>query len=356
VAERLQIRAKPSEGPLDDAPGARAKTKAGVLREALQLARATLPSRDPTKSLRPALALYLLPGLIVGLLPLFWLGNTRLSVRGYVEGGPQYWKALALAGAFGAFGSLLSTPALTFLISTVVLFLTRGSRSRVSQALVCPYCRDSVTQEGTVACARKGCGALYHRECWNECAVQYGGCAIYGCSSKKSREVTAAGYLLRLSRLAVAAALFPPRMARALRDHGSEEFTSVYRRAVRKAIGWHGVANGNSTRQFVVTLVIGLPIALIALVADVALEFPELLLKSESALGLRVVAFLYGIPFSLLALPFLVALPIALAVYSVQAIATIFMNELAALTRADEGGGSVLGRLRAGLGGKKDCC
>jgi hypothetical protein len=35
-------------------------------------------------------------------------------------------------------------------------------RTRLEEALVCPYCRDVVTRRGVVACARRGCGALYH--------------------------------------------------------------------------------------------------------------------------------------------------------------------------------------------------
>src|SRR5450432_105941 len=83
---------------------------------------------------------------------------------------------------------------------------TPRPRSRLRQALVCPYCRDSVTRRGTVACARQGCGALYHRDCWSECTRSYGGCAVYGCASKHSKEISAAGYVARLVRLGLAAA------------------------------------------------------------------------------------------------------------------------------------------------------
>jgi hypothetical protein len=65
-------------------------------------------------------------------------------------------------------------------------------------------------------CARTGCGTLYHRECWEECSAHYGGCAVYGCESHSVREVSVAGWLYRLTRLLLAAWLFPPRVARAL--------------------------------------------------------------------------------------------------------------------------------------------
>jgi hypothetical protein len=90
------------------------------------------------------------------------------------------------------------------------------SRSRVGHALLCPFCRDDVPAREAVACARRGCGALYHRECWEECIAKYGGCAIYGCVSKQANGLSRPGYRLRLFRLMVAALVFPPRAARAL--------------------------------------------------------------------------------------------------------------------------------------------
>jgi hypothetical protein len=100
-------------------------------------------------------------------------------------------------------------------------------RSRLGQALVCPYCRDGVGRRGAVACARRGCGALYHRECWGECAKSYGGCAIYGCGSAQAHEVGLVGYLLRAARLVGQAFLSPPRMARRLGAAASERIQEV---------------------------------------------------------------------------------------------------------------------------------
>src|SRR5437870_4295401 len=102
------------------------------------------------------------------------------------------------------------------------------ARSRLRQALICPYCRDDVSRRGTVACARPGCGALYHRECWSECAASYGGCAVYGCGSTTSKEISAAGFVLRLLRLVVAAAIFPKRVARALREPGRGSLAEAF--------------------------------------------------------------------------------------------------------------------------------
>jgi hypothetical protein len=72
---------------------------------------------------------------------------------------------------------------------------------------------------------------------------------------------------------------------------------------------------------------------------------------SDKTMSSMMLAF-FSIPLVAIALPFILALPSALVFYGLHAIATIFRNELAALTRADEGA-TVLGRLRLGLGSKK---
>src|SRR5262249_10267165 len=131
----------------------------------------------------------------------------------------------------------LVVPAVSAFATALAFYALQGeaTRSRFRQALVCPFCRDEVGRDGAVVCARERCGALYHAECWGECATHYGGCAIYGCSSKKSREVSAAGYAFRLARLVVAAILFPPKVARAIRATEGQGFRAIYRRAAKRA-------------------------------------------------------------------------------------------------------------------------
>jgi hypothetical protein len=61
-----------------------------------------------------------------------------------------------------------------------------------------------MTGRGTVACARSGCGALYHPACWDECSQGYGACAIYGCGGKEANEVSVKASFFKLARLAIA--------------------------------------------------------------------------------------------------------------------------------------------------------
>jgi hypothetical protein len=49
----------------------------------------------------------------------------------------------------------------------------------------------------------------------------------------------------------------------------------------------------------------------------------------------------------------LLAVPVALVIYTGQVAARILGSEVAALSRADQGGGTVLGRLAAGFGKKE---
>ena len=237
-----------------------------------------------------------------------------------------------------------------------------AARSRVRQALVCPYCRDEVQRRGTVACARRRRGALYHRECWEECATQYGGCAVYGCESRKSREITALGYFWRLLRLFLAALLFPPRFARAIKRHHDDGPASIFRVALARA---------RETRQWfkaknlwpVVVIFVGIPLAM-GLIAgglwllDAVLSSREP--RSSGALFALILFLLTVGPFvaaftTAIWVPPLVAFFLTLGFYAAKVLALALRSELAGLTRADEGGGTVLGRLRAGGGGKKDC-
>jgi hypothetical protein len=93
------------------------------------------------------------------------------------------------------------------------------ARGRAREALRCPYCRDDATRV-VLACARPGCGAHYHAECWDECRTTFGGCAVLGCGSREVRGVGRLRFLGRFVRLLLAAWLFPPRLLRALREGG----------------------------------------------------------------------------------------------------------------------------------------
>ncbi|MBI3726288.1 hypothetical protein HY251_20375 [bacterium] len=257
--------------------------------------------------------------------------------------------AIAVAGA------LLATVA-TFALSWATTFVSSlgvsalgggGARGRVHEALVCPYCRDSVGSEGTVVCARPRCGALYHRECWQECSEQYGGCAVYGCSSRKCNEVSATGYVFRLARLFLAAVLFPPRLARAIRNTESKSFVSNYQLALAKAREVHASWNLNSTAQMGLVFLLGVPISYVIPGLAIWLWRAEQHVPAPLFLCWALV-----VPFVALLFPFLVALPLTLGFYTAKTIARAFEAELGALGRADEGGTTVIGRLRLGLGKK----
>lgn len=93
------------------------------------------------------------------------------------------------------------------------------ARDRAREALRCPYCRDDAARV-VLTCARPGCGAHYHAECWDECRGSFGGCAVLGCGSGEVRGVGRLRVLGRFLRLLLAAWLFPPRLVRALREGG----------------------------------------------------------------------------------------------------------------------------------------
>jgi hypothetical protein len=322
------------------------------LRQAVRDAVSLLPSRDAKKNERFKLGLYLAVGLPI------W---TALA------------SAVALAGTTGSLGlgtyaafflaSLVGPIATTFLAAlplTLAFYGLQGeeTRGRLRQALVCPYCRDEVGREGAVICARSRCGALYHDECWRECGEHYGGCAIYGCSSKKSHEVSATGYILRLARLGVAALLFPPRVARAITSSERESFLAIYRKAARwtNRIAVSPDSRENPPWKMALYVFVSMPIAFALVIAFIHVVTPE----TRSAFSLEVFfrrpwgfaafwALTTGIAF---VLPRLVALPPALALYTYRAVAEVLKSELAALARGDAGGGTVLGRLAAGFGKK----
>ncbi len=223
------------------------------------------------------------------------------------------------------------------------------------QALVCPYCRDEVKRRGTVACARRKCGALYHRECWEECATQYGGCAVYGCESRKSREISAAGYAFKVFRLFLAALLFPPRIARAMKRHHDESTVSIFRLSLARA---RAVRQWCKEKRIwpLVSFFAGIPVAVLVLVVFLALrDHVGLDRERLSWLFLLFLAVYFPTPFlTSVWLPPVAAFFATLTFSVAKLLALGLRSELAGLIRADEGGGSVLGRLRGGAGKKCD--
>ena len=120
-------------------------------------------------------------------------------------------------------------------------------------ALRCPYCHDQVGRLGALACARSGCGALYHRECWEECA-RWDGCAALACGSREAREVSALGYVLRWLRLALAALLFPRRLVRALSATQGASAVSIFRRAL--SVAWILMPSTDASKNGLVKLLL----------------------------------------------------------------------------------------------------
>ncbi len=317
-----------------------------ALGEALRDARSLLPSLDPAKNTRFKL------GVILGWGVPTWYALATLATLELTRA--PLLPVLAVFFVAGLVGPLATTFLAAFgLTGTFYALQGAETRSRLRQALICPYCRDEVARDGTVICARKGCGALYHDECWRECAQAYGGCAIYGCSSRKCREVSAAGYSLRLARLALAAVLFPPRVARAITSSERESFREIYRRAVRFSNGIAASADPteNPPRKMLVYLLGSCPISL----ALALWLIPRLTKVTIEQFFDRDLSHLYffGLVFGFtVIMPRVFALGPALVYYTYRSVAEVLKSEVAALARGDQGGGSVLGRLAAGFGKK----
>jgi hypothetical protein len=106
---------------------------------------------------------------------------------------------------------------------------------------------DHATSHGgsILGCARRGCGALYHAECWEECSQSYGACAVFACGSKQARGISQTQLRLRGLRMLVAAFLFPPKVIQAVRSSDSDEVKGEVAR-IRAAIGAQArAAHGN---------------------------------------------------------------------------------------------------------------
>jgi hypothetical protein len=237
-------------------------------------------------------------------------------------------------------------------------------RARVHEALVCPYCRDTVKKRGTVACARRGCGALYHRECWEECSAQYGGCAVFGCESKRAKEVSAAGYVLKLARLLLAAVLFPSRLVRKI---GEEERRgrSLWQRSLEEArrLDPRRAKGADAVGVLVVYvpalgggMVLSMYVALCAVYGvEGARALPDWHVPLQDHIVQLLTVLVFAVTVIAAALiPLLIGVVLALGLNFMRLLGRVFLAEVSAMARADQGGTTVLGRLRSGEGKKEE--
>lgn len=202
---------------------------------------------------------------------------------------------------------------------------------------------------GTVACARAGCGALYHAECWHECRTSYGACAVFGCGSTEVERVSAVTLLVRVLRMFVAAFVFSPQVVDALREGEAAGVTSI-RDAIReRAAGahrsmWSKHADEGS-RLSLSLLQIGTVLgALVFSIREFYLS--HLGRHPHPTRGLLV---LFAVPLAAVLLLYGGSWVTALLIYAAKA---VLAGELAALSRLGQGG-SFLSRLKLSGGGKK---
>lgn len=260
---------------------------------------------------------------------------------------------VSLAGGGVAAGVVGPSLGLFLAVATAHVLLVRplcrtagrlhADRARLRAALACPYCKDAVADEA-VGCERSGCGALYHRECWDECRASYGGCAVYGCGCTTARDVGRFALRRRALRLLLAAALFPPRVVQRLRAGGADG-RGLLRWAWEEAVAVQEYASASCSQSLLVGGVnLGLCLALMKWLLELPL-FPTWdPLAVPKIVGLVAVAAVV-----LMRLPLLSQLTWNVLGVLTEALA----GEVSALARADAGEGTVLGRLARG-GGKKD--
>jgi hypothetical protein len=221
----------------------------------------------------------------------------------------------------------------------------RNVRARVREAMRCPFCRDDVPQAGAVGCARRGCGALYHAECWSECASSYGGCAVFGCGSREATGVSRTAFLVRLLRLAFAAFLFPTRVIEAIRQEG--EGVAAMRRALRSEadrshhVMWTkdrpGARTGAARFWTYATKLLTLLVSYVLVFVIMAVS------PMQRFSSVWLIILLLAVPVTMVLGLYFATWPIALAMHWARA---IFEGEFAALARAALGG-TVMDRMRA---------
>jgi hypothetical protein len=186
-------------------------------------------------------------------------------------------------------------------------------------------------------------------------AASYGGCAIYGCESKKAREVSAVGYFARAMTIFLSAAIFPPRVLRSLLEE--PDLGSVLPRAFQRARAlWVSPSATLGKKRALIYAILVLPVSYwLGLTTwlpirsawwHVPAEAPNwtLLSPNLSREGLHVPVSLAAVTVFLLLwfawillLPFVAAFGIAACLNTGRLLGQILKSEFAALARADEG-------------------
>jgi hypothetical protein len=262
-----------------------------------------------------------------------WLGSKTYS-----------WPWGLAAGDVLVYASLLGLGGVACLIHCVVgrpftrlLHQIREESARLRAAMTCPYCRDSL-DESAFLCDRRGCGAVYHEECWQECRQTYGGCAIYGCGCTTGHEVGRFALQRRVARLVLAAVLFPPKAVARIRQLETQSFKEIWRDARRH----QERVSGDVGRTMAYGLLNGA--ACVGMAIGLAVAKQARWISHETFAASLAPALL--LPVLFIRLPLLRAF----AWGSAKVVGRVFRDELAALGRADAG--TVLARLVAGAGKK----
>lgn len=214
---------------------------------------------------------------------------------------------------------------------------------RLRAAMTCPYCRDHLPDDRAMVCDRDGCGSFYHDECWAECRATYGGCAIYGCGCGSAHGVGRFALQRRVIRLLLAAALFPPKMVKRLRESETQSFSEVLRRSREYQ---NELSHDTSRTLGVGAMNLAFSFSILGIVLKLTAD--ELSMMGED--GLLLLGLMFG--FTLIFPVIFMRLPLAghFAWFFSRAVASVFRAELAALSRADQG--TFLARLVAGAGKK----
>jgi hypothetical protein len=246
-------------------------------------------------------------------------------------------QGLGLSIAIGALADLAIIGPLALLARRFAL-----DAARLRAALACPFCKDALPSDGAVACARAGCGAFYHPECWAECAQSYGGCAIYGCGCTTSRPVGRFALQRHVARLLLATLLFTPKLVKRIQEQDRATFREVWQRAREYQRGVSSDAR---------TLTMGFVNLLLSMVVSLpaALFLSELRVRggvASAAVGVALLLVIVVPPILFMRLPLAAHFGWGVA----KVLARLFGDELAALRRADEG--TFLARLAGGLGKK----
>ena len=232
-------------------------------------------------------------------------------------------------------------------------------RARLHEALVCPYCRDAVARRGPSlargAAAARSITASAGTSAPRTTAAAPSSAASPG-GRARSRSPATSG---RLARLAVAAVLFPPRLIKAI---ANDERTESERKSLAKrslayaALLDPRTAKGINAVVCFALYLCGLPAVLFVFTAIIARLRPdrspghytpddnEAIIFALGGVAVAVAVFM----------PVPIGFALALGFNFMKLVAHVLRGEVASLGRADEGGTTVLGRLRSGAGKKTE--